>query len=202
MIALRRGDQDRFADLAGRMEDFADHHLGMPEIVSAVGNVAISGSMERGDLDRADQLVGNFLATPPADWLLSSDGMWVILAAARTQRARLAAQPRSPQVRANVAARLRALRSLVAEISARPAVTAAQLVTFQALAGNESLKEWDAAVAAWRALGNPYELALALTAGAAAVFGDKRPIRRPPAAARGANDSRRPAGRAAAVADR
>jgi DNA-binding NarL/FixJ family response regulator len=71
---------------------------------------------------------------------------------------------------AEVAARLDALKSLVGGISARPAVMVAQLTTFDALAGKGSVKEWDAAVAAWRDLGTPYELALALTAGAAAAL--------------------------------
>ncbi|WP_163570113.1 hypothetical protein [Fodinicola feengrottensis] len=204
MIALRRGDQDRFADLAGRLEDFANRHPGSPEIARTVGYVAISGPLERGDLDLADQLVGNFLAAPPDDWPLSPDRLWVVLAAARTQRARLATQPRNRQVVAEVAARLQALRSLLAGafgISVLPALPAAQLVTFQALAGKGSLKEWDAAAAAWRDLGHRYELASALTAGAAVALAvSSRSSAR--LRLREAHDRRRSAGRAAAVTDR
>lgn len=161
-IAGRRGDFGTATELIEHAErTFGDrrpaafeHFFRSLQILVATG---------QGDLDGAQKIlndhVDKVLAT--AD-VLYYETAWVLLAGLDLER----------QFRARrrpVATRLDDVRALLADGAQRWPTVAAALLTAEAAASG-ALPLWDSAAAAWRELGEPYELAVTLTAAATAAL--------------------------------
>ncbi|WP_163508273.1 ATP-binding protein [Fodinicola acaciae] len=168
LVTAWRGDRDAYAEIDDRLAAFADNSRPRLEITLLTACVRIAGAVELGDLDLADRLLGEVLADPPHRGLPAYETMLIVVAGARTQRARSAAGGR--HVAREADERLAALRALAARIPLDNRVLVALRATFEALAGKGTLREWDAVADAWRELGHVRDLAHALTAGAEAAL--------------------------------
>jgi DNA-binding CsgD family transcriptional regulator/tetratricopeptide (TPR) repeat protein len=171
-IAVDRGDAEH---AVRRLEDYVERNPAASEIVFSVLALVVKWSLVRGDLDRADRVLGRAITGLAVSRGLDFELMVVALTGVRVQLARKASSPRSRQVADAVEARLRELRTLADQVSGHGPALVAFRLTFDALVGRATLPDWDRAVEAWRVVGSAYELALALVAAAeTALSGSNR----------------------------
>jgi hypothetical protein len=174
-IARCRGETDRFELLLRQLVEFAVHAHSADEVRAELAIQRVAWATDQGDYELADRVLGEHLAAARTAWL-PPEAMRLVLAGARTQRARRAAPPRNKAVADAVAARFAELAALVDVSPATTPELAAHSRTFAAVAAPGSLADWDWAADAWRGLGNRYETALVLTeAAAAALVSNNRP---------------------------
>ncbi|ONI75035.1 hypothetical protein ALI144C_40425 [Actinosynnema sp. ALI-1.44] len=160
-IARCRGDATRFEALMRGLAEFARHAQNAAEATVEITIQRIEWALARGELDVADRdLRDHLTASHPVREVTR-----LAILGARIQRARRAAAPRNRRLAQEVTARFDELAGVVDAVTAPPVYRR----TFQALV-SDSLSAWDAAVAAWRAVGNPYETAMALTGAATAAL--------------------------------
>ncbi|MEU7858735.1 AAA family ATPase [Nonomuraea sp. NPDC049141] len=174
-IARCRGETDRLELLFRQVSEFARHAAGAAEAKAEFAVQRIAWALEQGEADLADRILGELLSVAPATWP-THEVLRLAVLGARVQRARRAAAPRNRRVATESADRLAELARMTDTVrAATPALTAYRL-TFQAESGSGDLPSWDAAVTAWRDLGNRYETALALTGAARiALASNNRP---------------------------
>ncbi|MFC0042232.1 ATP-binding protein [Actinomadura rayongensis] len=163
-IARCRGETDRCEELFRQLTEFARNARGAEEAKADLAVQLVAWTFDRGDLDAADRMLGEHLAADPSAAWPAADVLRLAVLGARIQRARRAAAPRDR----TVAARLAQLADRVASVRADTPALAAHRLTFLAEAGPGPLPAWDAAAAAWRALGDRFATATVLT-GAAGV---------------------------------
>jgi DNA-binding NarL/FixJ family response regulator len=163
-IELLRGETTRYDDL---LRD-------PPEFLTQQSPTALTGFFRRlkilraavgGDLEAADREVAQLLNVS-ADQRTDLDFPLTLLAAARVQQARRTTNPRS---RAEVAARLERIAALAETPADAPQLSDAARLSVAAIRSN-AMPDWDSAIQAWRDFGNLFELASALTAGAASAL--------------------------------
>ncbi|MFJ8823075.1 ATP-binding protein [Streptomyces sp. NPDC102467] len=114
-------------------------------------------ALAQGDPERADRLLAVALADPGLGEIHGSEARPVLIAGAVVQRARLARGGASTKER--VASRCSELAALDADLGEEGPYERAQRVHLRALLDDDG---WDLAVAAWRELRQPYELAQSL----------------------------------------
>lgn len=162
-LALLRGDLSAAADAAAAVEH-ADGGSLFPrhELLCLL-------AIAQGDPERGDRFLGRALADPALTRIYSSDARPVLVAGALVQRARLA---RDGSVHDRVAARQAELAAADAALDVDGRFDQALHTYLRALLEDDG---WDRAVAAWRELAQPYELAqcLFLSARAALAAGDR-----------------------------
>ncbi|MER6581283.1 response regulator transcription factor [Nonomuraea sp. NPDC001023] len=120
-------------------------------------------AVAQGDPERADLLLERALADPALTRIYSSDARPVLVAGALVQRMRLARG--APRER--VAARQAELAAVDATLGVDGPFDRAWQIMLRALVEDAG---WDEVAAAWRDLGQPYELALSLFHGARAAL--------------------------------
>ncbi|MBE1584063.1 ATP-binding protein [Nonomuraea angiospora] len=123
-------------------------------------------AVAQGDPERADLLLNRALADPALTRIYSSDARPVLVAGALAQRVRLA-HGTGEDLRRRVAARQAELAAADAALGVDGPLDRAWQIMLHALIEDDG---WDLAVAAWRELGQPYELALSLFHGARAAL--------------------------------
>ncbi|MFI6503963.1 ATP-binding protein [Nonomuraea typhae] len=153
-LSLLRGDLAAAADAAAAVKHtdtlFARHQL--------LCLLAVA----QGDPERADLLLGRALADPALTRIYSSDARPVLVAGALAQRARLTCGSDHDLGR-RVAARRAELAAADAGLGVDGPLDRAWQLMLRALIEDDG---WDDTAIAWRALRQPYELALALFHGA------------------------------------
>ncbi|MFI9780778.1 ATP-binding protein [Streptomyces sp. NPDC051956] len=166
-LSLLRGDLTAAAEAAAAVEHahsgslFARHQL--------LCLLAVA----QGDPERADLLLDRALTDPALTRIHSSDARPVLVAGALAQRARLS--PRAGrELRERVAARQARLAAADAALGVDGVLDPAWQTMLRALIEDDG---WDHAVASWRQVRQPYELALCLFHGARATLaaGGDRP---------------------------
>ncbi|MFC5824226.1 helix-turn-helix transcriptional regulator [Nonomuraea insulae] len=162
-LSLLRGDLAAAADAAAAVE-----HAGSGSLFPRYQLLCLL-AVAQGDLERADLLLDRALADPALTRIYSSDARPVLVAGALAQRARLAHGAPGDQV----AARQAELAAADAALGVDGRLDRAWQIMLHALIEDDG---WDQAVAAWRELRQPYELALSLFHGArAALAAGERP---------------------------
>lgn len=165
MVAVRRGEFAYADDLLAAVDRILGERR-TPEVAPL--QVGIRGLLRtlRGDLAGAHLVLSGYLSRLSATGeVFDHKVVSVLTAAASYQRLRR----RAPKLE------LDALRRMLSDGVARSPRAAAALLTCTA-AEHGTRTDWDAAVAAWRDVGDPYELAGALIGGAAAmVAGNNKP---------------------------
>lgn len=152
-ISLAQNDLEAAEEAAKLMTDRA-----LPAFAAAFRcRLAIA----RGDVEAADRILADALADPA---LLGPLGdPWTLLrAGTRVRRALLDAAGRDERRRELVERRTEQLRDVATKAPADRPVPAAHQATFHAEIADPDPRLWQAAVAAWRARSQPYELAQAL----------------------------------------
>ncbi|MGW6504122.1 ATP-binding protein [Nonomuraea angiospora] len=164
-LSLLRGDLAAAADAAAGVEHADSGSLFHRHQLLCLLAVA------RGDHERADLLLNRALADPALTRIYSSDARPVLVAGALAQRARLT-HGTGEDLRQRVAARQAELAAADAALGVDGPLDRAWQIMLHALIEDDG---WDLAVAAWRELGQPYELALSLFHGArvALAAGDR-----------------------------
>ncbi|MEU4198267.1 AAA family ATPase [Kribbella sp. NPDC026611] len=166
LVAVRRG---RYAEAAEQLAQMAVPPAGVAsEVGLARLPVHLEVALGNNDVPLADQLLADALAVMP-EWPAADAAVMtrLYLAALRLERTPTGRRRRVP-------ARSEVLRTALPDAGHWPVVAAA-LRTGDAFALG-TLAAWDAAVDAWRAIHEQYELALALLGGAAtAVRSNNRP---------------------------
>ncbi|MFI5708727.1 helix-turn-helix transcriptional regulator [Kribbella sp. NPDC051620] len=161
-IACRRGDLDYAGELISIAEDtFGDRRpAAFEHFFTSLRVLVLAG---RGELDAAEKvLADHFDKVLASNDILYYETAWVLLVAVYFERL-------SRSHRRQPATRLTEVRARLADGESRWPTVAAVLRTAEA-AESSTLKSWDDAVAAWRALAEPYELAMTLTAAASAAL--------------------------------
>jgi DNA-binding NarL/FixJ family response regulator len=172
-IARCRGERARFEELLRGLAEFAMHVRDVVEVLAEIVTLRLAWAYDNGDLDAADRLLGEHIAEA-ATWP-NSERLRFALLGARIQRAVRAAAPRNRRVADAVPARLAELSGLIDTMPSGFVAARAAARTLEAMAG-DAMSIWDDAVAAWRALGDRYEVAIVLAgAAAAALAGNNRP---------------------------
>jgi DNA-binding NarL/FixJ family response regulator len=161
-IACRRGD----LDYAGELIDLAEQAFGdrrpaaFEHFFTSLRVLVLAG---QGDLAAAEKVLSeHFGKVLSSDDVLYYETAWVLLIAVYFERL-------SRSQRRQPATRLNEVRALLADGESRWPTVAATLRTAEAAESN-TLKSWDVAISAWRALSEPFELAMALTAAASAAL--------------------------------
>jgi ATP/maltotriose-dependent transcriptional regulator MalT len=173
-LARGRGQTSRFEILLRQLTEFARHAPAAAEANTEIAIQRIAWAAEQGDPEQADHILGEYLPAAPAAWP-PEEGLRLVVLGARVQRARRAAAPRNGQIAGQAATRFTELAHVIGLAPATPGADAYRF-TFQALRASQRLPAWDKAAAAWRDLGNRYQIALALTDGAeAALASNNRP---------------------------
>ncbi|MGW4410657.1 ATP-binding protein [Nonomuraea sp. NPDC004702] len=165
-LALLRGDLATAADAA----DAAAGHAGSGGLFSRHQLLCLL-AVAQGDPERADLLLERALADPALTRIYSSDARPVLVAGALVQQARLARG--APRER--VAARRAELAAADAMLGVDGPFDRAWQAMLRALVEDadgdaDGDAGWDGVAAAWRDLGQPYELALSLFHGARAAL--------------------------------
>ncbi|GAA0953648.1 hypothetical protein GCM10009554_58300 [Kribbella koreensis] len=161
-IACRRGDLDYAGELISIASDtFGERRpAAFEHFFTSLRVLVLAG---QGDLDAAEKvLADHFDKVLTSTDVLYYETAWVLLVGVYFERL-------SRSHRRQPATRLPEVRALLADGESRWPTVAAALRTAEAAESN-TLKSWDAAVAAWRALSEPYELAMTLTAAASAAL--------------------------------
>ncbi|HEY3506216.1 MAG TPA: AAA family ATPase [Actinocatenispora sp.] len=166
-LALLRGDVAAAADAAAAVE-----HVDALDTVSLLARHPLLCllALAQGDTERGDRYVDRALADPALTAHHSHDARPVLIAGALVQRARLADRAS----RTGVAARQARIAALDETLGVDGPFDAALRTMLRALLADRG---WDRAAAAWRGLGQPYELAQCLFFGAAAASGEDRRAR-------------------------
>ena len=174
-IARCRGQAEKAETLLRQVAEFARRARGADEALLAFAIECIASELDRGEPERADRILGEYLA-PAGSASQPRAAMRLAVLGARVQRARRAAAPRNRRLAEQIGQRLAQLTRLIDAVTGdNPAATAYRL-SFQAETEPDGLSGWDRAAAAWRDLGDKYETALALINGAsAALASNNRP---------------------------
>jgi DNA-binding CsgD family transcriptional regulator len=152
-LALLRGELDAAEEAAALVADLDGHDLlGLLSRHQLLCEVAVA----RGELDRADRYLDRALADPALTVNYGNDSRPVLLAGALVLRARL---ERGGRAAAGVPARRERIVALDAAIEVDGPFDGAHRTMLRALLDGRG---FGPAVAAWRALDQPYELAEAL----------------------------------------
>lgn len=161
-IACRRGDLDYAAELIAIAErTFGDRRPAAFEHFFASLRVLVLAG--QGDLDGAEKILSDHFDRVLAGGdVLYYETAWVLLVGVYFER-------HSRSHRRQPTTRLNEVRALLADGESRWPTVAAALRTAEAAESN-TMKSWDLAVSAWRALSEPFDLAMALTAAAAAAL--------------------------------
>ncbi|MGW2214278.1 ATP-binding protein [Nonomuraea sp. NPDC001684] len=161
-LALLRGDLAAAADAA----DAAAGHAGSGDLFPRHQLFCLL-AVAQGDPERADLLLERALADPALNRIYSSDARPVLVAGALVQQVRLARG--APRER--VAARRAELAAADAMLGVDGPFDRAWQAMLRALVEDaDGDAGWDGVAAAWRDLGQPYELALSLFHGARAAL--------------------------------
>ncbi|MGC0385609.1 ATP-binding protein [Streptomyces sp. SAI-129] len=159
-LSLLRGDLRAAAGAAAAVEHSAGGSLFARHRLLCLLAVA------QGAPERADAFLDRALADPALTRIHSSDARPVLVAGALAQRARLS--PRAGrELRERVAARQAQLAATDAVLGVDGVLDGAWQTMLRALIEDDG---WDHAVASWRQLRQPYELALCLFHGARTVL--------------------------------
>jgi len=157
-LSLLRGELAAAADAAAAVE-----HAGSGSLFPRYQLLCLL-AVAQGDPERADLLLDRALADPALTRIYSSDARPVLVAGALAQRARLA---HGEELRERVTARQAELAAADAALGVDGRLDRAWQIMLRALIEDDG---WDHAVAAWRDLRQPYELALSLFHGARAAL--------------------------------
>ncbi|WP_246083617.1 helix-turn-helix transcriptional regulator [Nonomuraea diastatica] len=159
-LSLLRGDVAAAADAAAAVE-----HAGSGSLFPRYQLLCLL-AVAQGDQERADLFLDRALADPALTRIYSSDARPVLVAGALAQRARLA-HGTGEGLRQRVAERQAELAAADAALGVDGRLDRAWQIMLHALLDDDG---WDHAVAAWRELRQPYELALSLFHGARAAL--------------------------------
>lgn len=165
-VALRRGDAD-----ADRLIDgIAAFVAGSERPHVQLAQLQMRQALQRGDSDTADRILAATLAATTSPATLTYERLGLAVTGSEVVAAWRASHPRDRRVAAVLGTRLGELRALVRANPYRTPGAEAQTLSFEAMTGDGTLAAWDRASAAWRAVGNPFELATTLTGAAAAAL--------------------------------
>ncbi|ADD44983.1 helix-turn-helix transcriptional regulator [Stackebrandtia nassauensis] len=148
-LAVLRGDTDTAAELAVDLES-GDERLGTHLLHRHV--FLCLAALSEGDIDRAEEFLSRALSNPALRRVAPVEVRPVLAVGARIRHARLAA---GEQPRHDVA-------ELNAELPVHGRLDKAWHDTIAAMTTGGTAQAWADVVAAWRALDQPYELALSL----------------------------------------
>jgi DNA-binding NarL/FixJ family response regulator len=161
-IACRRGDLGYAGELINIAEEtFGDRRpAAFEHFFTSLRVLVLAG---QGDLNAAEEILSDHFDKVLAGGdVLYYETAWVLLVGIYFERLSRS-QRRQPSTR------LSEVQALLSGGEARWPTVAATLRTAEAAESN-SLKSWDIAISAWRALSEPFELAVALTAAASAAL--------------------------------
>ncbi|MFE9373736.1 ATP-binding protein [Streptomyces sp. NPDC006711] len=165
-LALLRGDLTTAAEVAAALRHLDGEDQPPSGSLAPRHQLLCLLAAAQGDMERADRYVERALSDPALTRVFSSDARPVLVAGALVQRARLS--PRADrELRQRVAARQAQLAAVDAALGVDGALDSAWQTMLRALIDDEG---WDHAVARWRELRQPYELALCLFHGARAAL--------------------------------
>ncbi|WP_276313847.1 helix-turn-helix transcriptional regulator [Solihabitans fulvus] len=172
-IALAEGAPEEAAEAVARARELMGADYTGRQFLLPLLKVRCRLAAESGDQDGADLAVDELLddagatAYPSLVWPL-------LVTCVRACRAAQARAVRNPLAQGVIARRLAGLRALGERLTVTGPVQAAHRATLRAEFGGD-LASWDAAVAAWREVGQPYPMAVALrqAAESALAAGDR-----------------------------
>lgn len=169
-LALRRGETARADELIDRLAAYRTSRPDATHPNLAIAELQMHHELARGDSDAADRILTETLAVVLQPTTFTYERLSLAVTGAAVVAAWRTAHPRDRRVAPVLGTRLDQLRALVRANPYRTPGARAQELSFDAMVGDGDLASWDRAAAAWREVGHPFELATALTGGAASAL--------------------------------